>query len=200
MGSLVEHIPAGFRDSSITQKNGLLAHQVVEGKITVRQAIDHLYAINDGFTEQVEGDPMDMDKHVRNLIKFVQQTLNKRKIALPSGWDKGLSEEEVRMLGLTEVNEEWSYERILSYYNVEADNTPEDKALELVDDVLLRVAQIKKQDKMRETFILTKIVEKSGLPIKVADLKAQAAKKRSEVQTTTSVGVMMKVKVRLKSA
>lgn len=188
VGSLVEHIPAGFRDSSITQKNGLLAHQVVEGKISVRQAIDHLHAINDGFTEQVEGDPMDMDKHVRNLIKFVQQTLNKRKVALPSGWDEGLSEEEVRMLGLTEVNEEWSYERILSYYNVEADNTPEDKALELVDEVLLRVAQIKKQDKMRETFILTKIVDKSGLPIKVADLKAQAAKKRDEINTTTSVG------------
>ena len=30
VGSLVEHIPAGFRDSSITQKNGLLANQVVE--------------------------------------------------------------------------------------------------------------------------------------------------------------------------
>lgn len=188
VGSLVEHIPAGFRDSSITQKNGLLAHQVVEGKITVRQAIDHLHAINESFTEQVEGDPMDMDKHVRNLIKFIQGSLNKRKIALPSGWDEGLKAEEIAMLGLGEVNEEWSYERILNYYNVEADNTNDDKALDLVDDVLLRVAQIKKQDRVRETFILSKIVEKSNLPIKVADLKAKANQMRDEVKSSTAIG------------
>lgn len=188
VGSLVEHIPAGFRDSSITQKNGLLAHQVVEGKITVRQAVDYLYTINDSFTEQVEGDPMDMDKHVRNLVKFINQTLSKRKCALPAGWDEGLKEEEIQMLGLSEVKEEWSYERILNYYNVQADNTPDTEALDLVDEVLLRVAQIKKQDKVRETFILSKIVEKSGLPIKVGDLKAKANQMREEVKTTTSVG------------
>lgn len=66
------------------------------------------------------------------------------------------------MLGLSEVKEEWSYERILNYYNVQADNTPDTEALDLVDEVLLRVAQIKKQDKVRETFILSKIVEKIG--------------------------------------
>lgn len=188
VGSLVEHIPAGFRDSSITQKNGLLAHQVVEGKITIRQAIDHLHAINDGFTEQVEGDPMDMDKHTRNLIKFIHQTMQKRKIALPAGWAEGLSDKEIAQLGLSEVNEEWSYERILSYYDLEADNVKEENALSLVDDVLFRLAQIKKPDAVRESWCINKIVEKSGLPIKPSDLKAKLRQMREEAQKTTAIG------------
>lgn len=188
VGSLVEHIPAGFRDSSITQKNGLLAHQVVEGKITVRQAIDHLHAINDSFTEQVEGDPMDMDKHTRNLIKFISQTMNKRKIALPAGWAEGLSDTEIKALGLGEVNEEWSYERLLSYYDVEADNVPEDKSLDLIDEVLFRIAQIKKPDPVREAWLINKIVAKSGLPVKGSDLKQKTRQMRDEVQKTSAIG------------
>ena len=66
------------------------------------------------------------------------------------------------MLGLSEVKEEWSYERILNYYNVQADNTPDTEALDLVDEVLLRVAQIKKQDKVRETFHPIKNCRKIG--------------------------------------
>ena len=43
----------------------------MEGRISLKQAIEHLYAVNEGFTEQVEGDPMDMDKHVR-LEKIIR--------------------------------------------------------------------------------------------------------------------------------
>lgn len=188
MGSLVEFVPAGFRDSSITQKCGLLAHEVVEGKITLKQSIEMLHAINDGFTEQVEGDPMDMDKHVRNLVKFIRQTLNKRKIALPHDWAEGLTKEQIEGFNLGDVDAEWSYEQILDYYNQEADNTPELKAINLVDEMLLKTAQIKKQDRVRETFILAKIVEKSGLPIKVADLRSKVQSMRAEVKSTTAVG------------
>lgn len=188
MGSLVEFVPAGFRDSSITQKCGLLAHEVVEGKITLKQSIEMLHAINDGFTEQVEGDPMDMDKHIRNLVKFIRQTLNKRKIALPHDWAEGLSPEQIEGFNLADVKAEWSYEQILDYYNQEADNTPELGAINLVDEMLLKTAQIKKQDRVRETFILAKIVEKSGLPIKVGDLRSKVQSMRAEVKSTTAVG------------
>ena len=188
MGSLVEFVPAGFRDSSITQKNGLLAHEVVEGRISLKQAIEHLYAVNEGFTEQVEGDPMDMDKHVRNLIKFVRGSLTKRKVALPSGWDEGLTPQQIDSFGMSEMEAEWSYEQILSHYNDEADNTKEDKTLDLIDEMLLKVAQIKKVDPLRETFILNKMVDKSGLPIKIADLKAKLRATREDVKITTAIG------------
>ena len=121
-----------------------------------------LHAINDGFTEQVEGDPMDMDKHVRNLIKFIRQTLNKRKVALPHDWAEGLSPDQKEAFKLDDIQAEWSYEQILKHYNEEADNTPEEEAINLVDDMLLKAAQIKKQDRVRETFLLSKIVQKSG--------------------------------------
>ena len=188
MGSLVEYVPAGFRDSSITQKNGLLAHEVVEGRISMKQAVEMLYAINDGFTEQVEGDPMDMDKHVRNLVKFIRQTLHKRKVALPNGWDEDLSKEQVKAFGLDDLEAEWSYDQILSYYNEEADNTKEDKALDLVDEMLLKMAQIKKHDQVRETFVINKIVSKSGLQIRAGDLKAKIKQTREALKTTTSIG------------
>ena len=188
MGSLVEFVPAGFRDSSITQKCGLLAHEVVEGKITLKQAVEMLHAINDGFTEQVEGDPMDMDKHVRNLIKFIRQTLNKRKVALPHDWAEGLSPDQKEAFKLDDIQAEWSYEQILKHYNEEADNTPEEEAINLVDDMLLKAAQIKKQDRVRETFLLSKIVQKSGLPIKVGDLRSKVQSMRNDLKSSTSVG------------
>lgn len=188
MGSLVEFVPAGFRDSSITQKNGLLAHEVVAGKISMRQAVEMLYAINDGFTEQVEGDPMDMDKHVRNLVKFIRQTLNKRKTNLPHGWDEGLTKSQIKGFGLDDIEAEWSYEQILEFYNTEADNTPENKALDLVDDMLLKLAQIKNSDPVRETFVTNKIVSKSGLEIKSSDLKSKIRGIRESMKTATSIG------------
>lgn len=188
VGGLTEYIPAGFRDNSITQKGGLLAHEVVEGKITVRQAIDFLHEINSDFTEEVVGDPMDMHKHTSNLIKFIHRTLAKRKIALPSGWDEGLSPQEIETLGLTDMNTEWSYEQILDHYNLEADNTEDSKALDLIDTVLLKTAQIKKHDQVRETFILNKILEKSGLGLRLSDLKAKVRQIRDELKTTTSIG------------
>lgn len=187
-GNLSDFVPAGFRDNSITQKGGLLAHEVVEGKITVRQAIDFLYEINEDFTEQVVGDPMDMHKHTANLIKFIHKTLAKRKIALPAGWDEGLTVAEIESMGLKDVNTEWTYEQILDFYNVEADNTPDAQALDLIDTVLLKTAQIKKADQVRETFILNKILEKSKLGLRLTDLKGKVRQMRDELKITTSVG------------
>ena len=160
----------------------------MEGKITLKQAVEMLHAINDGFTEQVEGDPMDMDKHVRNLIKFIRQTLNKRKVALPHDWAEGLSPDQKEAFKLDDIQAEWSYEQILKHYNEEADNTPEEEAINLVDDMLLKAAQIKKQDRVRETFLLSKIVQKSGLPIKVGDLRSKVQSMRNDLKSSTSVG------------
>lgn len=188
VGSLVEHVPAGFRDNAITQKNGLLAHEVVEGRLSMKQAVEMLYVINDSFTEKVEGDPMDMDKHVRNLVKFIRQTLLKRKVALPHNWAEGLTEEQIKGFGLDDVQAEWSYEQILNYYNEEADNTPESKALDLVDEMILKLAQIKHIDQVRETFVVNKIVAKSGLEIRAADLKMRIKQAREAVKTLTTIG------------
>ncbi|QHJ78657.1 MAG: hypothetical protein [Caudoviricetes sp.] len=188
MGSLVDRIPAGFRDSSITQKNGLLAHEVVEGRIGMKQAVEMLYTINDSFTEKVEGDPMDMDKHIRNLVKFIRQTLLKRKVALPHNWAEGLTEDQIKAFGLDDLEAEWSYDRILSFYNEEADNTHESKALDLVDDMILKLAQIKNIDQVRETFVVNKIVDKSGLAIRAGDLKVRIRQARDSLKTLTSIG------------
>ena len=189
-GSLVEYVAAGGRDTSITAKAGLLAYEVVAGRITLQKAIDNLYVIDSSFTEQVVGDAMDMDKHVNNLLKFIQKDLFRRKTVLPSGWDDGLEPKIKATLSLNEafVTEE-TYEDILAWYNIEADNLDsEEKQLTLIDDAIFKISQIKSEDRMRESFIINKIVSKSGLQVKPADLKYRISSKRDELKKVINIG------------
>lgn len=190
VGSLVEYVAAGGRDNSITAKAGLLAFEVIAGRISLQKAIDSLYVIDSSFTEQVVGDAMDMDKHVNNLIKFIQKDLVRRKTVLPVGWDEGL---EVKLKTALESNEifltEETYEQILSWYNVEADNTSgEQNQLLLIDEAIFKISQIKSEDRMRESFIINKIVQKSGLGLRPADLKARISAKRDELKKIVAIG------------
>lgn len=190
VGSLIEHIPAGFRDSNLTQKAGYLANEVIRGRITLQQAIDGLYVINEAFTEKVEGDLMDMDKHITNLIKFLKKSLISQKTMLPAGWDDKLDSKLKAQLTNDDafVTEE-SYEEIFAWYTVEADNAADEGAqLNLLDDAVFKIAQVKQEDNIRETFIINKIVEKSGLPIKAGDVKARIRSKRNELQKIMMVG------------
>lgn len=190
VGSLVEYVAAGGRDNSITAKAGLLAHEVISGRISLQKAIDSLYVIDSSFTEQVVGDAMDMDKHVNNLLKFIQKDLIRRKTVLPVGWDEEL---EPKVKTALEANEvfltEATYEQILEWYNVEADNTVgEHLQLLLIDEAIFKISQIRNEDRMRESFIINKIVQKSGLGIRPADLKARITAKRDELKKIVAIG------------
>lgn len=190
VGSLVEYVAAGGRDNSITAKAGLLAYEVISGRISLQKAIDSLYVIDNSFTEQVVGDAMDMDKHVTNLLKFIQKDLIRRKTVLPVGWDEDL---ETKVKNSLETNEifltEETYEQILHWYTVEADNRATEQAqLILIDDAIFKISQIKKDDRMRESFIVSKIVQKSGLDIKAADVKARINAKRDELKKIVAIG------------
>lgn len=189
VGSLVDYVPAGFRDSSITQKAGLLAYEVTRGRIPLQKAIDYLYTVNDSFTEAVEGDPMDMDKHVNNLLKFIQRDLKSNKMVLPAGWDDDLNEKVKAALSDNEtfVTEE-TYEQILEWYNVEADNVnSEAGSIQIIDEAIFKIAQVRVADRLRESFIVKKMVEKSNLGVTPADIKAKIAMKREEIKKMATI-------------
>lgn len=191
ISSLVEYVPAGFRDNAITQRAGFLANEVIMGRLTLQQAIDALYVINESFTEKVEGDLMDMDKHVSNLLKFLQKSLVSRKTVLPTGWDERLDPKLRESLKENEafITEE-SYDAILDWYTVEADNVVnEEDSLELIDKAIFKIAQLKQEDNIRESFIINKIVAKSGISgIKNSDVKTRIRLKRNELQKILKVG------------
>lgn len=191
VSSLVEYVPAGFRDNAITQRAGFLANEIIMGRLTLQQAIDALFVINESFTEKVEGDLMDMDKHVSNLLKFLQKSLVSRKTVLPNGWDERLDPKLKEALKDNEafVTEE-NYDAILNWYTVEADNViNEEDSLELIDKAIFKIAQLKQEDNIRESFIINKIVAKSGIAgIKNSDVKTRIRLKRTELQKILKVG------------
>lgn len=189
MGSVIDYVPAGFRDNSLTQRAGFLANEIIMGRVTLQQAIDALFVINDSFTEKVEGDTMDMDKHISNLLKFLQKSLLARQTVLPHGWDINLDPKIKAQLTTNEafVTEE-TYDAIFGWYDVEVDNTDSEAAqLDLLDQVVFKIAQLKQEDNIRESFIIQKIVNKSGLGVKASDVSKRIKTKRSELQKVLMV-------------
>lgn len=184
-GSLVEHIPAGFRDSSITEKAGVISHEIVRGKISLKKGIELLYGIEANFTEQVVGDAMDMDKHVRNLIKFVKKDLNARNSLLPKGWDEGLSPSEIEKLGIQGIEEEWSYEQIEKHFEESVDNDRD--SMKIVKETVLKLAQITNPDALYEARVLNCMVKKASLDLKLGDLKKELAMVRDTREKTMTV-------------
>lgn len=189
VSSVIEYVPAGFRDNSLTQRAGFLANEIIMGRVTLQQAIDGLYVINEAFTEKVEGDPMDMDKHISNLLKFLQKSLLTRKTVLPQGWDENL---DTRIKAQLQSNDafqtEQTYEEIYDWYNLEVDNTEtEAKQLDLLDEVVFKISQLKQEDNIRESFIINKIVAKSGLNVRVGDVSKRIRAKRTELQKVMQV-------------
>ena len=184
MGSVIDYVPAGFRDNSLTQRAGFLANEIIMGRVTLQQAIDALFVINDSFTEKVEGDTMDMDKHISNLLKFLQKSLVSRKTVLPQGWDANLDAKVKAQLNTNQafVTEE-SYDDIYHWYNIEVDNTESESAqLDLLDQAVFKIAQLKQEDNIRESFIVNKIVSKSGLGVRASDVSKRIRTKRGELQ------------------
>lgn len=193
ISSMIEYVPAGFRDNSLTQRAGFLANEVIMGRVTLQQAIDGLYVIHEAFTEKVEGDSMDMDKHISNLLKFLQKSLTSRQTVLPTGWDENLDVKIKQQLNSNEafVTEE-SYDAILSW--VESALTPNPNIilgsadhLEIIDKAVLKLSQLKQEDNIREAFVVNKIVGLSQLGLKGSDVTKRIKTKRSEIQKVLRV-------------
>jgi putative DNA primase/helicase len=173
VGALTEFVPAGDRDNRMTQRAGALAIDVVRGFMTLKRAINTMHAFNDGFTEQVAGDSMDMHKHVRNMIGFIRNDLRARNCAMPIGWDEGLTEEERTNLNLV-LPTEVSYEVLETSASIDIDNSGNDK-LGAMREILQKMANIRQVDNLKEGMLLEKMVKKFKGEIKLRDVKKELA-------------------------
>lgn len=114
-----DFVSKGSRDVKMTSVAGLYANAVLRGEMTLREAIDIFRAWCCTQTEQVAGDPIDVEKGVQNLVKFLlRNVLGEKKKQLPKGWDVGLSAEEKQSLGLEideDANVSWDFNKIRAY-------------------------------------------------------------------------------------
>lgn len=184
-GTMIDIIPAGFRDSSLTNVAGLLAFEVTKGRLPLKRAIEMLYAKESEFMEKVAGDAMDMDKHVRNLIKFVLTDLKRCNRVLPQGWDEGMTEDDIVKLGLKDMECEWTYEKIIDHYSLEVDNSRD--SVEVINFAISKLAQITDVDAIYESEVLDKIISKSDRNLKINDLRKQLSKMRTQIEQQREV-------------
>lgn len=139
-------VSAGSRDVKMTAVAGMYAMAAIRGEVTLLEAIDMLRAWCATRTEKVAGDEIDVEKGVRNLVKFfVKDILGPKKRVLPKGWDEGITEEQRKSWGLTfgEENVSWDFARLNSYLKEKLSITDltSEKRSEVVDYALQRISQ-----------------------------------------------------------
>lgn len=146
----IDYVSQGSRDVKMTSVAGIYAQAVLRAEMTLKEAIETFEAWCATHVEHVAGDDVDVNKGVRNLIRFLLNDVNgKKKKPLPKGWDTGLTPEDKKKLGV-DVSEEclaWDYARLQTYlrekfeeYN-DGSITTIQKRTEAVEYALARIAR-----------------------------------------------------------
>lgn len=168
---------AGSRDTSLTERAGLFAYAVMRGDRTLKEAIGMLRSYAADFVENVAGDPVDPEKHVSNLIKFLHRDVMEKQKVLPQGWDADMTPEEKASYGLEfhKEHEEWSFEYMVEWMRDEFERYPKESPQRVltIDKVLAKVAASKSLNRLEEDRIFDYIASAGQLGMKVASLRAR---------------------------
>jgi putative DNA primase/helicase len=182
---VTDFVASGSRDVTITSVAGLYAHGVIRGERSLREAIGIFRAYMRERIENVVGDEIDEEKHIRNLITFLKRDVLEKDKQLPTGWDEGLSADDKKNLGLdfTADNIEWNFDHMVEYlqsqfgiHPAETGSTGRARAVELV---LGKIGKAQNLSTLDEERILTWIAETSGLRVKASSLRKRIREVRS---------------------
>lgn len=102
---VTDFVPAGARDTAMCRMSGLLAWSVIRGENTLKEAIGELEAWVSNYTQQVVGDALDIKQGISNLVTFLFRHVEKEGRVLPRSWKEGLTEEEMKSLGIEDSEE-----------------------------------------------------------------------------------------------
>lgn len=142
----IDYVSYGSRDVKMTSVAGVYAQAVIRGEVTLKEAIGMLRAWCATQVEPVAGDDVDVEKGVRNLVKFMLNAVKgPKKKALPRGWDTDLTLEEKKQLSIV-VDEDcmsWTYDTVRQYLQEAMEkypiNTPErNTAIEYIVERIAR--------------------------------------------------------------
>lgn len=113
-----DYVSVGSRDVKMTSMAGIYALAVIRGERTLLEAMDMMRAWCANFVEKVAGDDIDAEKGVKNLINFlIRDVEGPKKKVLPQGWDRGLSADDKKKLGVNfgEDSVSWNFTRLNDY-------------------------------------------------------------------------------------
>lgn len=172
--NLVEWVAQGDRDNAIVRNAGLLARQVLAGKINLQNAFEDITTFVRDRVENVWGDPMSPDKAREKIVEFMRRDVLTKGRLLPIGWDEGLDPELVASLGFGDTNRSWSIDDVQEYLGgiFSQPVTTRDK-LKKVDEVLTRMAADPTMEVLEKNAILRWIQQTSGLGQTVAQLHSR---------------------------
>lgn len=173
-------VPAGARDSAMTAHAGILARSVTRGERSLLEALGEMAHWVESFVEKVIGDELSPHKAQQKLVEFlVRDVTSNRGIALPPGWDEGLSDEDKASLGLnfTESNEIWAKDRILEHLASEFNRFAQPDSAGWAQAVDVALDQIARSNGtlslIDEERILRFIVDQSANSMSLGTLKKQ---------------------------
>lgn len=173
-----DFVPVGQRDNRMVSFAGILARAVVRGERTLLEALGEMDAWVEERVEKVVGDPLSADKARKKVVEFVLRDVRgARKHALPSGWDDGLSEEQIKQLGLnlTDEEEQWSGDRIIQQLAFDLQQLPDRQSPEWhkrIQETVARVARAGNNiDELEVERIIKFIHGQSGGLFTVASLR-----------------------------
>ena len=121
---------------------------------------------------------MDIEKHKRNLIRFLKRDVIEKKKILPEGWDTGLTDKERADLDIDfdRDTEEWKCQEIIDFLKdvfIRDEGLGTNVSMEATDKILRKIAYSKNLNRMEIDRILGLIVKESGLEVKVGTLNRQ---------------------------
>jgi putative DNA primase/helicase len=184
-----EYVAAGGRDVLMTQLAGELAQDIQRGTKTFGDAIAFIDTWNRNVVERKQGDEIDPNKALQNLVKFLKRDVASGK-RLPEGWDGGLIEEAIIHLGIAELREGPVVRKVESIANdfsnqLEADTPITDVIETLLNDLALSDSP----GSLRETALLKQAAQTSRGVYTAADLKRDLKARRERLNEAADVAV-----------
>lgn len=182
-----DYVSHGSRDVKMTSMAGFFANGVTRGELSVKEAINRMYAWYSSCVEKVAGDDVDIEKGIKNMLSFlVQDVIGPKNKVLPKGWDEGLTEQEKKDYGLlfdTEM-EEWDYEKLKSYLFDQFSKYGEDSVqrTEAIEYILKRMSRSPSLTSLDEDRLLKyiaqscKFIQLSAVKKRLQELKAGKVK------------------------
>ena len=178
MSKITEYVSRGSRDVKMTSMAGLYAMSVLRGERNLKSAVEELTQWCEAFVEKsADGDNMDSQKAISNLIRFLKRDLESKLRPLPLGWDEGLTSDDVLKLGLnglTKEDVEWTYGQLKEWVVEQREtlaSNDEEGALKVADKALRRMAISPSMTTMEQEKFLTYLNE--VYKIKVGVLRNQ---------------------------
>lgn len=161
----------GSRDTEMIRMAGLHVRCIRQGTATLREALDDMQTWCEMKTQNIEGDPVDVDKGRGKIIEFLHKDIAKGYV-LPVGWDDDLTKEDLQKIGLSvdDDDKEWTYDQIMKYLVGEFEGTAENdpKRHKAIEYILNKLARSPSMTTIEVDRVLQFIKEISGEKISIA--------------------------------